>query len=270
MFPELFRVGDFAVTSFGVMMALAFFAGYQVIRSELARLDRDPDIAADILLGALIGGIVGAKIYYVILNWDRTAVDPFGMIFARSGLVWYGGLLGGAVGVIYMVARRKLPIRVAMDVTAPALALSYAIGRLGCFLVGDDYGRPTDSPVGIAFPNGLPPTTAGNLRRFFGVDIPAGVPDSQVLAVHPTQLYEVGMSLLIFVILMKLRGSKPPGWLFAVWLMFAGVERFTVEFFRAKDDRFFGALTMAQLISIGLIVVGAVLARRFAAAPSRD
>lgn len=270
MFPELFRVGDFAVTSFGVMMALAFFAGYQVIRSELKRLGKDPDIAADILLGALIGGIVGAKIYYVLLNWDRTAVDPFGMLFARSGLVWYGGFFGGAAGVLIMAARRKLPIPTAMDVVAPALALSYAIGRMGCFLVGDDYGRPTDSAVGIAFPNGLPPTTAGNLRRFFGVDIPAEVPDTQVLAVHPTQLYEVGMSLLIFFILMKLRGSRPPGWLFGVWLMFAGAERFTVEFFRAKDDRFFGVLTLAQVISLGLIVIGVVVARHFAAAPARD
>jgi len=229
MFPELFRVGDFAVTSFGVMMALAFFAGYQVIRSELKRLGRDPDIAADILLGALIGGIVGAKIYYVLLNWDRTSIDPFGMIFARSGLVWYGGFFGGAAGVLFMAVRRKLPIPTAMDAAAPALALSYAIGRLGCFLVGDDYGRPTDSPVGIAFPDGLPPTTAGNLRRFFGVEIPAGVPDGQVLAVHPTQLYEVGMSLLIFFILMTGRVSRTLGWLFGLWLMFAASEWFTVE-----------------------------------------
>jgi phosphatidylglycerol:prolipoprotein diacylglycerol transferase len=270
MYPELFRVGDFAVTSFGVMMALAFLAGYQVIRSELKRVGRDPDIAADILLGALIGGIVGAKIYYVLLNWDRTVVDPFGMIFARSGLVWYGGFIGGAIGVLYTIRRRKLPVRVAMDAVAPALALSYAIGRIGCFLVGDDYGRPTDSAVGIAFPNGLPPTTAGNLRRAFGVDIAEGIPDGQVLAVHPTQLYEVGMSLLIFFILMKLRGSRPPGWLFAMWLMFAGAERFIVEFFRAKDDRFFGVLTLAQVISIGLIVVGAFLAHRFTATPARD
>lgn len=270
MFPELFRVGDFAVTSFGVMMALAFMAGYQVIRFELKRLGRDPDIAADILLGALIGGIVGAKIYYVLLNWDRTAIDPFGMIFARSGLVWYGGFIGGAIGVLYMIRRRKLPIPVGMDVAAPALALSYAIGRVGCFLVGDDYGRPTDSPVGIAFPNGLPPTTAGNLRRYFGVDIPEGVPADQVLAVHPTQLYEVGMSLLIFFILMKLRGSRPPGWLFGVWLVFAGLERFIVEFFRAKDDRFFGVLTLAQIISIGLIAIGAFLAHRFAATTAGD
>ena len=193
------------------------------------------------------------------------------MLFSRAGLVWYGGFIGGAIGVSLAIHRRKAPIPVLADVCAPALALAYAVGRMGCFLVGDDYGRPTDSWVGIAFPNGSPPSTAGNLRRMFGVSIPESVPDTAVLAVHPTQLYEIGMSLLIFAILWRLR-RKPwkAGRLFSLWLALAGVERLIVEFFRAKDDRFFGFLTLAQLISIGLIVFGAWLFVRLGPAESGD
>jgi phosphatidylglycerol:prolipoprotein diacylglycerol transferase len=149
------------------------------------------------------------------------------------------------------------------DISAPALALAYGLGRIGCFLVGDDYGRPTDSWVGVAFPNGAPPSTAGNLRRGFGVDIPADIPDGQVLSVYPTQLFETGFSLLIFFILWRLRfQDRRAGWLFSLWLVLAGLERFVIEFFRAKDDRFFGALSLAQVISIGLMVVGLWLLRR--------
>ena len=276
MYPELITLdlpvlGTITITSFGVMMALSFLTGFYIVRIELLRKGMDEELAGDVLMGAIVGGIVGAKVYYVLLNWPQTVQDPFGMLFSRAGLVWYGGFIGGAIGVSLAIHRRKAPIPVLADVCAPALALAYAVGRMGCFLVGDDYGRPTESWVGIAFPNGSPPSTAGNLRRMFGVSIPESVPDTAVLAVHPTQLYEIGMSLLIFAILWRLR-RKPwkAGRLFSLWLALAGVERLIVEFFRAKDDRFFGFLTLAQLISIGLIVFGAWLFVRLGPAESGD
>ena len=158
------------------------------------------------------------------------------------------------------------------DASALALAIGYAIGRMGCFLVGDDYGRPSDLPWAVAFPKGAPPSTAANLREF-GVDIPANVPPDTVYAVHPTQLYEVGMSLIIFFILKRMQPRlATPGMLFMVWVALAGVERFIVEIFRAKDDRFLGVLTVAQLISVLLMAAGVAgvmyLARRAADGPT--
>jgi phosphatidylglycerol:prolipoprotein diacylglycerol transferase len=117
------------------------------------------------------------------------------------------------------------------------LSIGYAVGRIGCFLVGDDYGRPTDSWVGLAFPNGTPPSTAGNLRHSFGVDVPDSVPDWEVLRVHPTQLYETAIMLVVFVILWRLRRHPHrAGWLFMLYLVLAGLERAFVEIFRAKDQ----------------------------------
>lgn len=269
MYPELIHldlpvVGEFTVYSFGVMMALAFLAGYLVIRSEFRRKGVEPEVAADVLLAALIGGIVGSKLYYVLLQWERTVADPLGMLFSRGGLVWYGGFFGGVLAVIWILRRRDVGVPLAADVVAPALALAQAIGRIGCFLVGDDYGRPTDSWVGIAFPDGIPPSTAGQLRRHFDVDVPASVPDSEVLAVHPTQLYETGMYLATFALLWRFRRHPHlDGWLFGLWMVLAGAERLVVEFFRAKDDRFFGPFTLSQAISVLLLLVGSwILVRR--------
>lgn len=267
MYPELFTLnlpvlGEFTLTSFGVMMALAFLSGYMILRAETERLGAGRDLAADMLMAAMIGGIVGAKLYYVLLYWERTAADPLGMLFSRGGLVWYGGFIGGSLGVLWVLGRRSVPRGLGVDAIAPALPLAYGVGRIGCFLVGDDYGRPTDSFVGIAFPNGLPPTTAGSLRRF-GADVDPAIPDGEVLAVHPTQLYETAMSLVIFLILWRLRRHPhAQGWLFGLWLALAAVERFVVEIFRAKDDRFLGGFTLAQAISLLLFAAGVALVAR--------
>jgi phosphatidylglycerol:prolipoprotein diacylglycerol transferase len=263
MYPVLFKVGGLVVTSFGLMMALAFLTGGWILSRELRRKHEDPEVAWDLVMYAAVGGILGAKLYYMILHWPETAADPMGAILSRSGLVWYGGFIAAAILVAWRVARLKLSVPRIADAAAPALAIAYGVGRIGCFLVGDDYGRPSDLPWAIAFPQGAPPSTAGNLRRYFGVGVPDSIPDSTVLSVHPTQLYEVLMAVIMFAILWRLRNRLTrPGLLFATYLALAGVERFIVEIFRAKDDRFLGPLTVAQTISI-LLIVGAILTYRW-------
>ncbi|MYG81309.1 MAG: prolipoprotein diacylglyceryl transferase [Gemmatimonadetes bacterium] len=266
MLPELFRLpaglpilGGLPITSFGVMMLLAFLVGGIVLQRELGRQGLDAEKAWDIVVVGIIGGLVGARLYYVFLNYPAFAADPFGMLFARAGMVWYGGFLLATVLIVRKVRKSGMPLGRTADAVAPALALAYAVGRIGCFLVGDDYGRPTDSWVGISFPRGIPPTTPAAMSERFGIAIDPAMIEKygEFLPVHPTQLYEVGMSILIFFVLRFLaRDRRAAGWLFMAWLAMAGVERFVVEIFRAKDDRFFGALTLAQVISLGLVAVG--------------
>ncbi|HEX7118745.1 MAG TPA: prolipoprotein diacylglyceryl transferase [Longimicrobiales bacterium] len=259
MYPVFLEIGGFTITTFGVMMFLSFVVGAWVLSIQLERRGFDRDVAWDVLFWIAIGGIVGAKLYYLALHWQDLVADPVRELTGRGGLVWYGGLIGGVLAYYWQVRRRGLPVAPAFDATAPALMLSIAIGRVGCFLVGDDYGLPTDSWVGVAFPNGAPPSTAGYLRSI-GADVPAQVPDSAVLAVHPTQLYEVGLALILFAVLWKVSPRlRQPGRLFGLFLALYAVERFLIEFVRAKDDRFVLGLSTSQLMSVLLVGVAAYL-----------
>jgi phosphatidylglycerol:prolipoprotein diacylglycerol transferase len=254
VYPFVIHLGPLEITGYGLMLMVAFLMGGWLIARQLRENQLREDYAADIVAAAVIGGIVGAKLWYVALTGDP------GALFSRGGLVWYGGFIGGAVAVILNGWRLKVPLRWTMQLTAPALAAAYALGRVGCFLVNDDYGRPTDLAWGMRFPEGLPPSTAGNLHQLFGVAIPAGIDPSTVLAVHPTQLYEVTAMLVAFAVLWSLRKRRyPVGWIFGLYLVFAGIERFLVEFVRAKDDRLLGAFTLAQATSVAIVLIGLVL-----------
>lgn len=275
MYPILFRfpewvplLGGEPVTSFGVMLFLAFLVAGYLLRARMSETGIHPDRAWDLVFAAVIGGIVGAKLYYVFLNFPRLIENPR-FLFARGGLVWYGGFLGGTVAALYQMKRFGLPVRGTLDLTAPSLAAAYATGRLGCFLVGDDYGRPTGSWVGIRFPQGSPPSSVDNLARF-GIEVDPALVEiyGQIVPVHPTQLYEIAMALVIFAVVWHLRNrGHPPGWVFALWLALASAARFLVEFVRAKDDRFLGSLTIAQVISLVLIAAAVAAMVRLA---SRD
>lgn len=257
MFPTLVKIGNFEITTFGLMMFLAFVIGGWVMARQFKRYGLDPEHASSLVLYAALGGIVGAKVYYAILFRD------WQLLFDRAGLVWYGGLIGGFLACSWYVWRHKIDYLTAADATAPALSIGYALGRVGCFLVGDDYGRPTDAWYGIAFPQGAPPTTAGILRREFGVEIDPSIPDYQVMRVHPTQLYEVGASLIMFAVLMYVnRRPHRRGFAWGLFLIMLGIERFLVEMVRAKDDRFLGPFTVAQLISVLIAIAGIYLAMR--------
>lgn len=256
MYPTLLRFGSFEITTFGVMMFLAFVVAGWFLARELRRYGISDEVASSFVVAGALGGIVGAKIYYAILFQD------WRLLFDRAGLVWYGGLIGGAAAVMWVLYRNKVDILVAADCASGPLSLGYCLGRIGCFLVGDDYGRPTDAWFGIAFPKGAPPTTANSLRNF-GVDVDPSIPPDAVLRVHPTQLYEAGAAFAMFLILSKMN-HRPhaKGRIFGLFLILLGIERFLVEIVRAKDDRFLGPFTVAQLISAVLVIVGAVLMAR--------
>jgi phosphatidylglycerol---prolipoprotein diacylglyceryl transferase len=254
VYPLKFPLGPLEITGYGLMLMVAFLMGGWLIARQLREAGLKEDYAADIVAASVIGGIVGAKLWYVALTGDP------GAILSRGGLVWYGGFIGGALAVILNSWRLRVPLRWTMQLAAPALAAAYALGRVGCFLVNDDYGRPTDLPWGVKFPEGLPISNAENLKNLFGVPVPAGIDPATVLAVHPTQLYEVAAMLLVFAILWSLRKRGwPVGWLFGLYLIFAGIERFLVEILRAKDDRFLGPFTVAQLTSVIIVAVGLAL-----------
>jgi phosphatidylglycerol:prolipoprotein diacylglycerol transferase len=251
VYPLLFHVGPLSVTGFGIMMMLAFiFAGW-AMQLELRRRGLDEEFAADVVIGGVVGGLIGAKLWYVALTGES--------LFSRGGFVWYGGFIGGVLGVVLNSWRRRVPIAFTAELVAPALALGYAIGRVGCFLVGDDYGVPTTVPWAVKFPFGLPPTTVANLTQFH-VAFPPGTSPSEVVAVHPTQVYETALMLLATAWLWRHRAHRhAAGWLFGCYLIVAGLERFAIEFFRAKDDRLLGDFTLAQVASVGMVAAGVFL-----------
>jgi phosphatidylglycerol:prolipoprotein diacylglycerol transferase len=261
VYPLVFKIGSFEVTGFGILMMLGFVVGGWLVSLELRRQKWNEEYGADMIVAAVVGGIVGAKLWYVALTGDP------GALFSRGGLVWYGGFLGGVLAVAWNGWRRQVPVRITMHLAAPAMAAAYAVGRVGCFVVGDDYGVPTDLPWGVKFPQGLPPTTAGNLSAMFKVPIPEGVDPTTVLAVHPTQLYTVAVMLIVFMLLWRWRLSdRPQGWLFGAFLVSMGIERFLVEMLRAKDDRLLGAFTLAQATSIPVAIAGFIVMARLARA----
>jgi phosphatidylglycerol:prolipoprotein diacylglycerol transferase len=261
-YPLELKLGPLTITGFGLTMALAFAVGAWLIDRELRRRGFAPDFSGDMIIGGLIGGILGAKLWYAGLHGVET-------LFQRSGLVFYGGFLGGTLGVFINGWRRRVPWRWTLHLSAPVLAAGYAVGRVGCFVVGDDYGRATDLPWGVAFPEGAPPSTAGIMERSFGLPIPDGASAETLLAVHPTQLYEVAIIMVAFTFLWRWRArAGGTGWLFGAYLMMAGAERFFVEFFRAKDDsQFLPGITLAQAMALILVLLGIYLYRRWKPMP---
>jgi phosphatidylglycerol:prolipoprotein diacylglycerol transferase len=257
--PFSYPLGPLELTGFGLAMFMAFVIAQIVAQRETERRGYDPNPVGDLVFAAVIGGLLGAKLYYVILMHDISA------LFQRAGFVFWGGLIGGTIAVLAMAKWRGMNLARVADVGGPAVMAAYAVGRTGCWAVGDDYGRPWDGPLAVAFPEGAPPSTVGIMSRLFHVQFPATMPTDMVVSVHPTQLYEVTMACILFGILWRLRDHKhAEGWLFGLYCVFAGVERFIVEFFRAKDDRFFGQLTTAQLLAIAFVLLGgAIMALRW-------
>ena len=231
--PISFPLG---IRSYGLMLALAFITGMLMLRRELVRKKLEPQVADSIILAGAVGGIVGAKLYSAMQDGAIEIAE----LFSTSGLVWYGGLIGGTAAALFTIYKSPNPILPTLDAIGPLLLLGYGIGRVGCFLSGDgDYGQASDLPWAMAFPNGTVPT-----------EVP----------VHPTPIYETVMSCIGFGLLWRIRKQqeKIPGRMFGVSLSLAGLERFLAEFWRLNPRGLFG-LTTAQFTSILMVAIGGVV-----------
>ena len=235
MYPVLFRIGSFEITSFGVLVAAGALVGIWVFQRELARRTL-PESGVDASIAGVLGGLLGAKVLWAIEHLGEAPVTE--LLLSRGGMSWFGGLFGGVLAGIWMLRRRGIPLMAGLAAASPALALGHGIGRIGCFLVGDDYGRPTDLPWGVAFPQGLPPT-----------DIP----------VHPTQLYELALLLPVTWLLVRWgRKGVADRVVFGRYLVLVGVIRFAIEFVRVNEP-VAGPFTLAHLISAGVALAGVAL-----------
>jgi phosphatidylglycerol:prolipoprotein diacylglycerol transferase len=234
MQPEI-HLGPITLQTFGICFAAGFLGASAVLTRRLRELGRPPDWAYELIFAGLIGGLVGSRLDYLVQNWDKVSHDLLGNLFSGSGLVWFGGAAGGAIGVVVWARWRGwLGIQM-LDVTAVPLALGYAIGRVGCQLSGDgDYGTRTGLPWGMSYPHGTVPTHHD---------------------VHPTPVYETLSVGLIALFLWRMRDRYPPGMLFGLYLILTGLERLLVEFIRRNSEVLAG-LTAPQLESIGLIAAG--------------
>ena len=234
MYPELFRIPylDYSVSSFGAMMAVGFLVAVWIMMKRMQEEGLDPELASTLLIYAMLGGILGSKIYFTIDVGLRTGTSFSDLFFARAGITWYGGLAGGTAAACLGCRIHGVPIIKAMNCTAVAAAVGQALGRIGCFLVGDDYGRVTDVPWAISFPEGSPPTEQ---------------------PVHPTQLYEVAWLLPVGALLWVRRKSSP--FLFGEYLALSGLGRIAIENWRVNPSVALG-LTEPQWIGVGLMLTG--------------
>jgi phosphatidylglycerol---prolipoprotein diacylglyceryl transferase len=247
MQPEI-HLGPITLQTFGICFAAGFLAAAAVLTRRLREVGRPPDWAYEIIFAGLIGGLVGSRVDYLVQNLDKVSHDLLGNLFSGSGLVWFGGVVGGAIGVVLWARWRGWLGVEMLDVVALPLALGYPIGRIGCQLSGDgDYGISTGLPWGMPYPHGTVPTHHD---------------------VHPTPVYETLATGLIVLALWRMRDRFPPGVLFGLYLILSGLERLLIEFIRRNDDVVAG-LTLPQLISLALIAGGAALiaARRGQAGP---
>ena len=239
MYPTLFRIGSFEVTTFGVMLAVGALVGLWVFWGELRRSGL-PETALDAAIAGVIGGMAGAKLLWVV---EHRGEEPFvSLLLSRGGMSWFGGFAGGLVAGLWVMQRQRLPKLAVLAAATPALAIGHALGRIGCFLVGDDYGRPTDLPWGVAFPQGLPPTA---------------------VPVHPTQLYEAILLVpLAWLLARWRRQGRLDTFVLGAYLTIAGTIRFLIEFVRV-NVRVLGIRTVAHIASLRVAIAGGVLLERF-------
>ncbi len=258
MRPELFHIGPIVIYSYGFMLGVAFLLANWLLTNELKRRNLDPAHATMITFLALIGGVIGAKLFHVLENWNEFLAEPMKTALSSGGLTWYGGFIVALVIIAVYLRRKKIPFLLLADMTAPGLAIGYGIARIGCQLAGDgDYGCPTSLPWAMSYEYGTVPTA-------FRLENPMDPHSLRIPTewVHPAPLYELGLAILVFTFLFRRRARPMPiGNQFGWFLILHSLCRFVVEIIRINPELFLG-MSQAQVISLVLIGWGAYLVRR--------
>src|ERR1043166_3806127 len=238
MYPRLFELGPITVYTYGVLLAAAYLLGLQLARVRAKRRGLDQNRILDLGIYIIISALVGAKLLLLVTDWSSFRSDPRELLtLARSGGVFYGGLILAVLVALWYIRRAGLPLWTTCDVFAPGIALGHVVGRFGCLFAGCCYGKPTTKPWGITFTD---PFAASN------VGTPLGVP------LHPTQLYEAGAELLILGVLLwtERKGRAYPARPFLLYRPLFAVSRFIIEFFRGDERGMVGVLSTSQFISV--------------------
>lgn len=239
MYPFI-HIGRFSIGTFGIMLWLAAVAACWVLHCNFRRWKVDADAIGIVAISTVIG-VLGAKLWHVLETPQLLVQDPAGMLLDRAGFAWFGGLIAGILALLWQSRGAGLSKLGMLDLAAPAAAVGYGVGRLGCLISGDgDYGIPTNLPWGMSFPNGLVPTTQ---------------------RVHPTPIYELIAALLIAWILWHRSRPETPrsaGEITGEYLVLTGIARFLVEFIRINPKLYWG-MSNAQVAAVGSILAGIAL-----------
>ncbi len=279
MIPELFSIGPFTVYSYGLMLAISFIVSGTILTKEFERNNLDKNIASNIIIFSIVFGIIGARLFHILENFDLFLNDPISITFSAGGLTYYGGLITVIIALVIYTKKKNIKFLKLADLSSPSLALGYGIGRIGCHLAGDgDYGLPTTMPWGTIYANGTVkpsnmlydymhshPDIAKAFNYFDLSKIVVGQDKFGIITkfdtvtkMHPTPIYEFLISLFIFFILWRIRKNNLKlGSLFFFYLILSGIARFSVEIIRLNPEFIFG-LSEAQFISIVLIIVGII------------
>jgi phosphatidylglycerol:prolipoprotein diacylglycerol transferase len=242
MIPTVFELGPIPIYSFGLMIALMFVAAVARLGDSFDEVGIDRKLAENFIFYGVLSGLIGARIWFIVEDWEQVKGDIAGAIFSGSGFTFYGGFVAALLIVTVLCKKNKITLSKFFDAVGPTLALGYAIGRLGCQLSGDgDYGITTTSWLGMSYSSGVVPTPPGVL-------------------VLPTPLYESTFAILICLIVLNPRVKS---WLTKPWqiwgltLALLSLERFLVEFIRIKQK--YGGLSEAHYFSILFLLVGLFL-----------
>ena len=247
MHPILFEIAGFPIYTYGLLLAAAYLLGLQFALVRARSRGLDANRVMDLGIWIIVSALVGAKLLLLIVEHDKFTQNPGEfMNLARSGGVFYGGLIAAVAVALWYLWRHKMPMWTVTDVFAPGIALGHVVGRLGCLFAGCCFGRPTSVPWAITFHNEFAAQNVGT---------PLGVP------LHPTQLYEAGAELLIlgFLLLMEKRGRPFAGRTFWSYMFLYGISRFIIEFYRGDPRGMVGDFSTSQFVSILIVPLSIVM-----------